>query len=104
MAARITIYHERARREARELSLDGRIDIAQQAANDARSSAPVYTGAYRDGIGVSVEGDRVFVVDEDPDAIFKEYGTVDTPAHAALTDAVRPHGKYTGWQPRGRRR
>lgn len=102
MASRLTVYGDRARGEARALSLDGRIDIANQAANDARSAAPVYTGAYRDGISVEVQGDRVFLVDNDPDAIFKEYGTVDTPAHASMTDAARQHGRYSGWQPRGR--
>ncbi|MGV9744593.1 HK97 gp10 family phage protein [Rhodococcus zopfii] len=101
MAVRVTVYSDRARSEARAISFDGRVDIARDIAADARSSAPVYTGAYRDGISVSTSGDRVFVVDSDPDAIYKEYGTVDTPAHAALTDAARKHGEYRGWQPRG---
>lgn len=103
MAARVTIYHDRARREAREKTFDGRVKTAREIAADARSSAPVYTGAYRDGISVETSGDRVFVVDNDDDSIYKEYGTVDTPAHAAVTDAARKHGTYRGWQPRGSR-
>ncbi|WP_280201218.1 hypothetical protein [Nocardia cyriacigeorgica] len=58
------------------------------------------TGAYRDGIGTEFSGTTVRVVDDDPDAIYKEYGTVDTPAHAAVTDAARRHGRYRGWTPR----
>lgn len=99
--ARITVYSERARRDARAISFDDRVEIAEQAAGDARAAAPVYTGAYRDGIGVETAGDRVFIVDNDPDAIYVEFGTVDTPAFAALTDAARQYGRYTGWQPRG---
>lgn len=101
MAARVTIYTDRARREARAISFDDRREIATKAAAEARASAPVYTGAYRDGITVTTSGDRVFIVDNDDDAIFKEYGTVDTPAHAALTDAARKYGEYSGWKPRG---
>lgn len=98
---RVTVFDDQARREARRISLDDRVEIARQAAGDARASAPVYTGEYRDGIDVSVQGDRVFIVDDDEEAIFKEYGTSDTPAHAALTDAARQHGRYSGWKPRG---
>lgn len=98
---RVTVFDDQARREARRISLDDRVEIARQAASDARASAPVYTGEYRDGIDVSVQGDRVFIVDDDEEAIFKEYGTSDTPAHAALTDAARQHGRYSGWKPRG---
>lgn len=101
MANRITVYDDRARRQARALSFDGRVEIARKAAADARSAAPVYTGEYRDGIDVEVQGDRVFVVDNDDESIFKEYGTSDTPAHASVTDAARQYGRYSGWQPRG---
>lgn len=101
MATRVTVYSDRARREARAISFDDRVEIARDIASDARASAPVYTGAYRDGITVSTSGDRVFVVDTDDDSIYKEYGTVDTPAHASLTDAARKYGEYRGWQPRG---
>lgn len=100
MVARVTVYPDRARAQARAISLDARIDIANQAAQDARASAPVLTGDYRDGISVEVSGDRVLLVDNDPDAVFKEYGTADTPPHAALTNSARQHGKYSGWRPR----
>lgn len=49
--------------------------IANQIANEARANAPVLTRAYRDGIGVAVEGMTVKVIDSDDDAIHKEYGT-----------------------------
>lgn len=104
MVARLRIFHAQALREARELSFDSRVDIANEAAAEAKSNAPQLTGAYRGGIGVEVEGRRVFIVDTDEDALHKEYGTSDTPAHAALTDAARSRGKYSGWRPRGRRR
>lgn len=97
---RVTIFAEAARRGAYRISTPQRVEIAHEAANDARGSAAVLTGAYRSGIGVQVDGDHVAIVDEDPDAIHKEYGTADTPAHAALTDAARRHGKYTGMTPR----
>lgn len=100
MTARITIYAEAAIREARRLSTPERVEIAEQAAAQARASAPVLTGRYRNGIHVETSGDDVRLVDDDPDAIHKEYGTSDTPAHAALTDAARQYGRYSGMQPR----
>ncbi|NKS17315.1 HK97 gp10 family phage protein [Rhodococcus hoagii] len=101
MAARVRVFRDVAAREARRISTSDRRKLAGQIANEARAAAPVLTGDYRDGIGVEVQGDRVFVVDDDPDAVFKEYGTSDTPAHAAMTDAARQYGKYSGWRPRG---
>ncbi len=86
--------------EVRAETVQGREEIAAEIAALARSDAPVLTGAYRDGIVVRTYGERVLVVDEDDEAVFKEYGTVDTPAHAALTDAARAFGRYSGWQPR----
>lgn len=101
MTARVTVYVDQAMREAYPLSTPKRVQVAHQAAGEARAAAPVRTGEYRDGVGVRTEGDRVFLVDEDDESIVKEYGTHDTPAHAVLTDAARKHGRYTGWQPRG---
>lgn len=103
MAARVTIYNEQAIREAYRLSTPKRTEIANEIAGDARADAPVRTGEYRAGIEVEVDGDQVMVVDNDDEAFYKEYGTEDTPAHAALTDAARKHGKYTGFQPGGGR-
>lgn len=100
MSYRVTVYAAEAVREARALSKTERVKIAQAAAADARSAAPVQTGEYRDGIGVDQSGDQVAIVDTDPEAFYKEYGTSDTPAHATLTNAARQYGKYSGMRPR----
>jgi hypothetical protein len=99
---RVTVYPEEATRLARQHSLVDRVDVAEQVADEARADAPVRTGEYRGGIGVETDGTLVRVVDNDPEAGFKEYGTADTPAHASLTNAARRHGKYSGVQPKGR--
>ena len=39
-------------------------------------------------------------IDTDPESVYKEYGTSDTPAHAVLTNAARKRGRYRGWSPR----
>lgn len=104
MATRVTIYNDQAIREAYRLSTEKRAQIAHQIAADARADAPVRTGEFRAGIGVEVNGDQVMVVDNDPEAFYKEYGTSDTPAHATLTDAARAYGKYSGFQPKGGKR
>lgn len=101
MGARVTVFAAIAIAEAERISTSRRVEIAHEVAAEAKADAPVRSGAYRNGIEVQVEGDHVSVVDMDPDAIYKEYGTSDTPAHASLTDAAMSHGRYTGWQPRG---
>lgn len=100
---RITVNSAESIAEARTISTDQRIQIAHQIADEARAAAPVLTGRFRDGISVTVDGDQVEVVDEDPDAGFKEYGTSDTPAHATLTSTASEFGRYSGIQPRGGR-
>lgn len=100
---RVTVYAAQALKEARELSAKERVTIANQAASDARSAAAVVTGEYRGGIGVEVSGDSVAIVDNDPEAFYKEYGTSDTPAHMALTNSARKYGRYSGMQARGGR-
>lgn len=100
MSARVTVYPRRARAQARETTVNDRVQIAHRAAAQARAAAPVLTGAYRGGVTVSRAGDRVYLEDTDDTAVYKEYGTSDTPAHAALTDAARSYGRYTGWTPR----
>lgn len=95
---RITVYGAQAIAEAAVASVQAREEIARQIAAAATAAAPVLTGAYRDGI----HAEGTSVIDDDPDAFYKEYGTSDTPAHAVLTDAARPYGKYTGMQPRRR--
>lgn len=101
MSARLTVYRGRVRRyAAREGSFDDRKQIAEKIVQDARPLAPVVTYAYRGGIGVKVEGNTVMVVDDDEDAIHKEYGTSDTPAHAALTTSAMNYGRYSGVRPK----
>lgn len=101
MSARVTIFHEIARREAREASREQRVEIAGQIASDANAFAPRLTGEYASSFSVE-EDEQVRVVSNDDTAIHKEYGTSDTPAHAALTEAAMQYGKYSGTQPRGR--
>lgn len=103
MAARVTVYRSQARSEARENSFEGRVEIAGEVVDRAKSAAPVYSGAFRGSIDLETQGDRVFVVAEDEGSVFIEYGTEDTPAFAALTESAMPYGKYRGWRPRGGR-
>jgi hypothetical protein len=100
---RVTVYGAKAIAEARHVTLAERIRIGNDIVQEARADAPVVTGDYRDGITLEVDGDHVTVVDNDPDAGWKEYGTSTHAAHATLTDAARAHGKYSGVQPKGRR-
>jgi hypothetical protein len=92
--ARLEIFEAQVYSQARRDSTPERIAMAEQAAAKARQLAPVVSGAYRDGVAVEVEGTKVFLVDNDPDAFYKEFGTVDTPAHAILTDAARTLAGY----------
>lgn len=101
--ARVTVYAAQALAEARALSVEGRAQIAAQAASDARATAPVESGEYRSGAGTQVSGDSVAIVNSDPEAFYKEYGTSDTPAHMTMTNAARKYGKYSGMQARGGR-
>lgn len=99
---RIFLDNAELNRLARKYSTPDRVDIAEEVAHEAIDEAPVLTGEYRGGVSVQVHGDHVSVVDDDPESMWKEYGTSDTPAHAVLTDAARRHGKYTGMKPRRR--
>ncbi|MEU9515919.1 hypothetical protein [Micromonospora sp. NPDC048169] len=100
MSARLTIVGSLVERFAAGMSTPRRQQIAREIAAEARGNAAVLTGAYRDGIGTEFRRTVVRVVDEDEDAIYKEYGTSKAPAHAALTDAARRRGRYRGWRPR----
>lgn len=100
--ARVTVYVAQALAEARRLSLEPRAEIAHRAAGVARGTAPVRSGEYRSGVGVTVSGDQVAIVNDDPEAIYKEYGTGDTPAHMTMTNAARQFGRYSGMTGRGR--
>ncbi|NEW40781.1 HK97 gp10 family phage protein [Nocardia cyriacigeorgica] len=95
----MTIFESLATQATRVATTPRRRAIAREIADEARAAAPVLTGEYRDGIGVEFSGTTVRVVDDDPEAFYKEYGTVDTPAHAVLTDAARRRGRYRGYAP-----
>lgn len=99
-------FAKEAIKQATASTLEARAQIAHLAADDARTEAPVLTGAYRGGITVFVdEGEgTVTISDTDETAIHKEYGTSDTPAHATLINAASRYGKYYGARPRGSRR
>lgn len=101
--AKITVFDEVARREARVLSRKDLIKVAGKIAGDASGFAPRRTGRYAGSFAVDT-ADGVRVRSSDDTAIHKEYGTSDTPAHAALTEAAMRYGKYRGTRPRGRGR
>lgn len=75
-----------------------RAAVARLAAGYARGTAPVVTGAFRNGIKVLVNSGTgaVDLIDDDPLSIIKEYGTLDTPAHMTLTNAARRYGRLAG--------
>lgn len=99
-SVRYTQFDDQLLKEMQRETLPGRQRIAARILNEARATAPVLHGDYRGGMHVATSGDSVSVVDSDPDAIYKEYGTSDTPAHASITNAARRYGRYTGWSPR----
>lgn len=101
--ARLTIYDDVARSEARELARPDLITVAGRISGDASGFAPRRTGRYAGSFSVDT-ADGIRVISSDTTAIHKEYGTSDTPAHAALTEAAMRHGKYSGTRPRGRSR
>jgi HK97 gp10 family phage protein len=98
--ARVTVFPAQAIAEARAACGDGLFEIAGQIADDARSSAPVETGEFQSSISAQRSGNRASVIADDDRAIYIEYGTSDTPAHATMTNAARKFGKYTGMTPR----
>jgi hypothetical protein len=101
-SARITIFAGQAIAEAEHIARPDLIKVAGLIAGDASGFAPVLTGRYAGSFGVETSN-GIRVVSSDTTSIHKEYGTSDTPAHAALTEAAMRYGKYTGTRPRGRR-
>ena len=91
---RLTIYEAQVRSQATRASLPGRLDLAYEVALEAIDRAPVVSGAFRDGIDVAQEDGDVFIVDNDPIAFMKEYGTVDTEPIYLLTAAAEVLAKY----------
>lgn len=100
MAVTVRVFADVARREARRVSTEDRVEIAEQIAGESAAEAPVESGEYAGGIHVYVAGETVAVVDDDPEAFWKEFGTVDTPAHASVTTAAKRYGQYSGMKPR----
>lgn len=94
------LYRGRVEEQARRLSTPGRVQIANAIVADHRGTAPVDSGEYRDGATVTTRGDEVAVFNRDPESIYKELGTSDTPAHATMINAARKYGRYSGWSPR----
>lgn len=65
-----------------EQVIAAKLALANQAAEYAKSIAPVETGTYRDSIHVRQGGTTVWVGFEDPKSHLVEYGSVDTPEFA----------------------
>lgn len=91
---RLTIYDAQVYAAVDKSTLPSRIDMAYEVALEAIDIAPVVSGAYRDGIDVVTEGTDVFIVDDDPIAFMKEFGTVDTEPIGLLTEAAQVLAKY----------
>lgn len=102
MVSRVRIFRAQAEREAREASAPARKEIGLEIAQDFRAAAPRRSGTFATSARVEVEGNRVYVIDDDPLAFYKEYGTSRSRGAATLTNAARKHGKYSGFQPRGK--
>lgn len=100
--ARVTLNVPAVLAVATAASVDLRVVIAHEAADVARTTAPVESGEYRAGAGVRLEGDEVAIINSDPESHYKEYGTSDTVAHMTMTNAARQFGRYTGRTGRSR--
>lgn len=100
--AKVTVFDDVARQEARQIGRPDLVSIAGKIAGDASGFAPRRTGRYAGSFSVETSN-GVRVVSSDNTAIHKEYGTSDTPAHASLTEAAMRYGKYKGTRPRGGR-
>lgn len=94
------VFHGLVTQQARRLSASARVEIANAIVADHRGTAPVDSGEYRDGATVVQRGDEVAVFNRDPESVYKELGTSDTPAHATMINAARKYGRYSGWSPR----
>lgn len=82
---------------ARELEASGAMRApAEQVAENARSNAPVDTGAYRDSIHVESDESGTRVVAGTDHAVYVEWGTEDTPAFHVMTRAAEESGFNIG--------
>ena len=69
--------------------LAGKLELANEVADYARSIAPEDSGEYKDGIKARRYGrNGVGVVFSDPKSHLIEYGTVDTPAFAVRARTI----------------
>lgn len=98
---RVTVFAQRVIAEAYRLSTPKRVQIAEEMVAIAQPQAAVQTGSYKSSYDVETDGDRVFAVNNDPDASYITFGTSDTPPHDELLEAARQFGKYSGWQSKG---
>lgn len=96
----MTLFRGLVIQQARRISTPDRVEIAKAAVAVHRGSAPVDSGAYRDGATVVQRGDEVAIYNRDPTSVYKELGTGDTPAHSTMINAARQFGRYSGWSPR----
>lgn len=70
------------RAELQAQILAGELDLAEQAADYAKSISPEETGDYRNNINIHQNGESVWVGFDDEAANIVEYGSVDTPEFA----------------------
>ena len=68
--------------------LQYKMAVAEQAAEYARSIAPVDTGAYRDSIKVERRGSKVRVVWKDYKSHWIEYGSEHNPEYAVRAKTI----------------
>lgn len=98
---RIVIYPGIAEAEARTGLGAALLQIATEIAAQAAQSVPVESGEWQSGIhATGGAGAKAYVMSDDEESIYKEYGTSHSPAHGTLTNAARAYGKYTGMEPR----
>lgn len=94
------VWFPNAPGDIREASTAGRAEEARKIVQDAQEHAPVRTGEFRDSMYVTVSGEEVDIIDDDPAAFFIEYGTIDTPPAGVITRAAQQAGTYEGKLPR----
>lgn len=67
---------------------DKLLEIANEAADIARDTAPVESGRYRDSIEVEAEGTVVKLLTTSRIGHLIEWGSINNPAHATLRNAA----------------
>lgn len=64
-------------------------DLLEWIAEEAKRSAPVLTGGFRDSIHVAWDGETGSVISDSDHSAYVEFGTSDTPAHPTITPAFQ---------------